>query len=75
MEIFFKPTLGTHYPPNKKGNHFLSYFRKFSNFTFKIITFSPFFDFVIQYLNFLNSAFQRSESSFSDDLHNPEHRH
>jgi len=72
MEIFFKPTFSTHCSSNKKGNHFLSYFRKSSNFTFKIITFSPFLDCLIQYLNFLNSAFECSESSFSDDLHNPE---
>lgn len=51
MEIFFKPTLGTHCPPNEKGNYFLPYFRKFSNFTFKIITFSIFY-FLIQYIDF-----------------------
>lgn len=64
MEIFFKPTFGTHCSPNKKGNHFLSYFRKSSNFTFKIITFSPFLDCLIQHLNFLNSAFECSEFFF-----------
>lgn len=72
MEIFFKPTWVHTAHRIKKEITFFPILGNFPTLLLRLKLSPPFFDFLIQYLNFFNSAFQCSESSFSDDHHNPE---